>query len=109
MVMEWKKESSDRTAVCGAEAVCWKTWPQALNVCTCQTSGMVIASLRCGSCCPAWIRDGVEEWNRAAAYIMGTECAYPDSAKAREALVAFSREKAENGIYRSREEWYGNR
>ena len=31
---------------------------QALNVCTCQTSGMVIASLRCGSCCPAWIRDG---------------------------------------------------
>lgn len=54
-------------------------------------------------------RYSVEEWNRAAAYIMGTECAYPDSAKAREALVAFSREKAENGIYRSREEWYGNR
>ena len=54
-------------------------------------------------------RYSIEEWNRAAAYIMGTECAYPDSAKAREALVAFSREKAENGIYRSREEWYGNR
>ena len=49
------------------------------------------------------------EWNQAAGYIMGTACAYPDGGAAREALVAFSRKKADDGMYGSREDWYGNR
>ena len=49
------------------------------------------------------------EWNQAAGYIMGTACAYPDGGAAREAPVAFSRKKADDGMYGSREDWYGNR
>ncbi|MCC2875135.1 hypothetical protein LK536_02495 [Lachnoclostridium pacaense] len=49
------------------------------------------------------------EWNQAAGYIMGTACAYPDGEAAREALVAFSRKKADDRMYGSREDWYGNR
>ena len=49
------------------------------------------------------------EWNQAAGYIVGTACAYPDGGAAREALVAFSRKKADDGMYGSREDWYGNR
>ena len=108
MVMEWKKGQSDRTASCGAEAEDLAAGLECLYLSDLRY-GYCQSALRFVLPCLDPGRYSIEEWNRAAAYIMGTECAYPDSAKAREALVAFSREKAENGIYRSREEWYGNR